>query len=75
MSFFCIIELKSGNQPFPDFIFTLGGDHGKTVSHRISTPQTSAIYSGRHPFRLHRSGQPSSCSAAVDTSQPKDSSV
>ena len=75
LSFFCIIELKSGNQPFPDFIFTLGGDHGKTVSHRISTPQTSAIYSGRHPFRLHRSGQPSSCSAAVDTSQPKDSSV
>lgn len=75
LSFFCIIEIKSGNQPFPDFIFTLGGDHGKTVSHRISTPQTSAIYSGRHPFRLHRSGQPSSCSAAVDTSQPKDSSV
>ena len=75
LSFFCIIELKSGNQLFPDFIFTLGGDHGKTVSHRISTPQTSAIYSGRHPFRLHRSGQPSSCSAAVDTSQPKDSSV
>lgn len=75
LSFFCIIEIKSGNQPFPDFIFTLGGDHGKTVSHRISTPQTSAIYSGRHPFRLHSSGQPSSCSAAVDTSQPKDSSV
>ena len=75
LSFLCIIELKSGNQRFPDFIFTLGGDHGKTVSHRISTPQTSAIYSGRHPFRLHRSGQPSSCSAAVDTSQPKDSSV
>lgn len=75
LSFFCIIELKSGNQSFPDFIFTLGGDHSKTVSHRISTPQTSAIYSGRHPFRLHRSGQPSSCSAAADTSQPKDSSV